>query len=116
MQYLIQALRAVQVRGRACLVVIGEVRPSEMPRLMQWIPAGDLMENRIVVTGQLATPVQVTEHLQLSDVYLQPSLWDGMPNALLEAMASGCGAIGSDAGGIPAIIRAGVVGIIVPRS
>jgi glycosyltransferase involved in cell wall biosynthesis len=115
LQYLIRALRAVQSRRPACLLVIGEVRPSEMPRLMQWIPAGDLMENRIVVTGQIATPAQVNEHLQLCDVYLQPSLWDGMPNALLEAMAAGCGAIGSDAGGIPEIITAGADGIIIPR-
>ena len=54
-------------------------------------------------------------HLQACDVYLQPSLWDGMPNALLEAMAAGCGCIASDAGGIPEIITPGVDGIIVPR-
>jgi glycosyltransferase involved in cell wall biosynthesis len=63
----------------------------------------------------LATPEDVNLHLQLCDVYLQPSLWDGMPNALLEAMAAGCGCIGSDAGGIPEIITPGVDGIIVPR-
>jgi glycosyltransferase involved in cell wall biosynthesis len=57
----------------------------------------------------------VNRHLQLCDVYLQPSLWDGMPNALLEAMAAGCGCIGSDAGGIPEIIESGVNGTIVPR-
>ena len=39
----------------------------------------------IVMTGQLATPQEVNAHLQACDVYLQPSLWDGMPNALLEA-------------------------------
>jgi glycosyltransferase involved in cell wall biosynthesis len=114
-QHLIQALRTVQQRRSACLLVIGEVRPSEMPRLMQWVDAADLVQSRILVTGQLATPAQVNEHLQLCDVYLQPSLWDGMPNALLEAMAAGCGAIGSDAGGIPEIIEAGINGIVVPR-
>jgi glycosyltransferase involved in cell wall biosynthesis len=38
-----------------------------------------------------------------------------MPNALLEAMAAGCGCIGSDAGGIPEAIDNGVNGIILPR-
>ena len=114
-QYLLQALKTVRERRPACLLVIGEVRPSEVARLMQWIGPGTLAENRVLVTGQLATPADVNRHLQLCDVYLQPSLWDGMPNALLEAMAAGCGCIGSDAGGIPEIITPGVDGIIVPR-
>ena len=88
--------------------MIGEVRPSELPRLMQWAGAAGLEEHRILVTGRLATEFEVNEHLRLCDVYLQPSLWDGMPNALLEAMSAGCAVIGSDAGGIPELITDGV--------
>jgi glycosyltransferase involved in cell wall biosynthesis len=115
LQFLLQALREVREKRGACLLVIGEVRPSEVVRVMQWLGPGTLEENRILVTGQLATPEEVNRHLQICDVYLQPSLWDGMPNALLEAMAAGCGCIGSDAGGIPEIITSGVDGVIVPR-
>jgi L-malate glycosyltransferase len=57
----------------------------------------------------------VNTHLHLCDIYLQPSLWDGMPNALLEALAAGCLSIGSDAGGIPEIITDRLSGVIVPR-
>jgi L-malate glycosyltransferase len=114
-RFLLEALRRVRERRPACLLVIGEVRPSEMPRLMQWTGPGSLADHRILVTGQLATPSEVNSHLHLCDVYLQPSLWDGMPNALLEAMAAGCLSIGSDAGGIPEIIIDGVNGVIVPR-
>jgi glycosyltransferase involved in cell wall biosynthesis len=114
-QFLIQALRRVREKQPACLLLIGEVRPSEMPRLMQWTGAGTLEEHRIIVTGQLATPAEVNTHLQLCDVFLQPSLWDGMPNALLEAMASGCFVIGSDAGGIPEVIQDGVSGVVIRR-
>jgi len=114
-QQLLQALHRVRENRPACLLIIGEVRPSEVTKVMQWIGPGTLEENRVLVTGQLATPEDVNLHLQLCDVYLQPSLWDGMPNALLEAMAAGCGCIGSDAGGIPEIITPGVDGIIVPR-
>ncbi len=114
-QFLLAALRKIRESRPACLLVIGEVRPSEMSRLMQWTGPGALEEHRILVTGQLATPAEVNRHLQLSDVYLQPSLWDGMPNALLEAMAAGCGCIASDAGGIPEVITSGVNGIILPR-
>lgn len=114
-QFLLDALRGLREKRPACLLIIGEVRPSEMPRLLQWTGAGTLEEHRIVVTGHLATPADVNRHLQLCDVYLQPSLWDGMPNALLEAMAAGCGCIGSDAGGIPEIITNDVDGIVLPR-
>ena len=115
LQYLLRALQAVRGKRPACLLVIGEVRPSEVVRVVEWLGPGTLTENRVVVTGQLAVPHEVNRHLQLCDVYLQPSLWDGMPNALLEAMSAGCGCIGSDAGGIPEIITPGVDGLIVPR-
>src|ERR1019366_2649652 len=88
-QHLLQALRKVRENRPACLLIIGEVRPSEAAKVMQWIGPGTLEENRVLVTGQLSTPADVNRHLQLCDVYLQPSLWDGMPNALLEAMAAG---------------------------
>jgi glycosyltransferase involved in cell wall biosynthesis len=114
-QFLLEALRKVRERRPACLLVIGEIRPSELPRLMQWTGPGSLGDQRILVTGQLATPGDVNTHLHLCDIYLQPSLWDGMPNALLEAMAAGCLVIGSDAGGIPEIITDGVNGVIIPR-
>jgi len=113
--HLLDALAAVRRVRPARLLLIGEVRPSERPRLLQWTGPGGLEERDILITGQLSTPEAVNAHLQACDVYLQPSLWDGMPNALLEAMAAGCASISSDAGGIPEIVTPGVDGIILPR-
>ena len=113
--YLLDALAAVRKVRPARLLIIGDVRPSEMPRLLQLLGPAPLGQHHIAITGQLPEPAVVNAHLQLCDVYLQPSLWDGMPNALLEAMAAGCGSIASDAGGIPEIITPGVDGIILPR-
>ncbi len=107
-RYLLEALRQVQHVRPACLLIIGDARPSEAPQ-------GDLAEQRVLITGRLTEPREVNACLQACDVYLQPSLWDGMPNALLEAMAAGCGCIGSDAGGIPEVLIPGVNGIVVPR-
>jgi len=114
LRHLLEALATVRRERPARLLLIGGVRPSEMPRLLESIGPGPL-EERILITGMLPTPEAVNAHLQACDVYLQPSLWDGMPNALLEAMAAGCGSIASDAGGIPEVITPGVDGIILPR-
>jgi glycosyltransferase involved in cell wall biosynthesis len=112
--HLLKALSDVRRVRPARLLLIGDVRPSEMPRLVQYIGPGELREH-VLITGQLLSAAEVNAHLQACDVYLQPSLWEGMPNALLEAMAAGCGCIASDAGGISEIITPGVDGVIVPR-
>ena len=61
-------------------------------------------------------PADVAAHLRLCDVFLQPSLWDGLPNALLEAMACGLVCVGSDAGGIPEAIEHEKSGFVIPRA
>jgi glycosyltransferase involved in cell wall biosynthesis len=116
LQPILEALRQVRQKRPACLLIIGEVRPSQMPKLFEFTGTEPLAAHRIIVTGSLAGgAAAVNQHLQLCDVFLQPSLWDGMPNALLEAMAAGCGCIASDAGGIAEIINPGVDGIVLPR-
>lgn len=49
----------------------------------------------------------------LMDVFVHPSLRDGMPNALLEAMACGRPVVGAEAGGIPDAMGEGC-GVRVP--
>jgi glycosyltransferase involved in cell wall biosynthesis len=50
----------------------------------------------------------------LMDVFVHPSLRDGMPNAVLEAMACARAVVGSTAGGLPDLVRDGVEGLLVP--
>jgi len=46
-------------------------------------------------------------------VFVHPSLRDGLPNALLEAMACGRPVVGAAAGGIPDAVRDGTDGLLV---
>ena len=54
--------------------------------------------------------------MALCDIFLFPSVWDGLPNALLEAMAMKKLVIGSQAGGIPDVIKHGENGVLIPTS
>jgi L-malate glycosyltransferase len=113
--FLLKALTAVRQHRPACLLIIGEVRESQDAVLQIYANQHPEDYQRVIVTGYFSDPTQVAQHLRLCDVFLQPSLWDGMPNALLEAMACGVGCIGSDAGGIPEAIDHGQTGFIMPR-
>ena len=49
------------------------------------------------------------------DAYLLSSIIEGMPNALLEAMAAGLPVVTTDAGGSAEIVEDGISGRVVPR-
>ena len=61
------------------------------------------VSDKIVFTGRL-TPEQVMEELDRTDIYIQPSLQEGLPRAVVEALSRGCLAIGARTGGIPELI------------
>jgi glycosyltransferase involved in cell wall biosynthesis len=115
-QFLLEALTKVREKHPACLLIIGEVRASQEGILQAYKLQNPDCASRVIITGHLPDPQAVAQHLHLCDVYLQPSLWEGLPNALLEAMACGCGCIASDAGGIPEIVTHGKNGFILSRS
>ena len=50
-----------------------------------------------------------------ADVYVQSPDIDNMPSSILEAFASGNPVVSTDAGGVPAIVRHGVNGLLAPR-
>jgi len=92
----------------ACFVIIGDG-----PML------GELRE----LTSQLGIGLQVVfggaredvpECLAAFDLFVLPSLNEGMGRVLLEAMAVGCPVVATRVGGIPDIVADGTTGLLVP--
>jgi glycosyltransferase involved in cell wall biosynthesis len=56
----------------------------------------------------------VVEILRSSDLFVLPSLWEGLPMALLEAMAARLPVIATEVAGSRQVVRDGVDGMLVP--
>ena len=57
----------------------------------------------------------VPQILTDSDLFVLPSLWEGFPIALLEAMAAGIAVVATDVPGVREVVADGETGLVVPR-
>jgi glycosyltransferase involved in cell wall biosynthesis len=62
----------------------------------------------------LGNRVDVEDIVRTASLFWLTSLWEGMPNVVLEAMASGVPVLATDVGGVRELIREGVDGFVVP--
>lgn len=56
----------------------------------------------------------IESYLNIADIFVFPSRKEGLPNALLEAMASGLATISSDIGGVVDLIKDDETGLLFP--
>lgn len=62
----------------------------------------------------LGEKTEIPSWLSAFDVYCLPSLWEGLPNALLEAMALGLPVVASRVDGVPEAVTSAKDGLLVP--
>ncbi len=60
--------------------------------------------DKVFFDGSIRGGEKIFEWLDDIDVYLHPSLAEGLPRAVIEAMSRACPAIGSSVGGIPELL------------
>ncbi len=78
-----------------CFKVLGQGHASQWQSLI----TSNNLDGKIEFCGTIARGKNVLEWLDNIDIYLQPSLYEGLPRSLIEAMSRGCPALASDAGG-----------------
>ena len=107
--------RFVQTHPRSVLTIAGE--GPDQPAL-QRLAAGLGIADKVRFPGFL-TQDDLRQHLYASHFFLHPSErgkdgnQEGVPNSLLEAMATGLPVFATDHGGIPEAVENGVSGVLV---
>lgn len=69
------------------------------------------LQGRVILAGEKS---DLSPWLSAMDVFVLPSLWEGLPNALLEAMALGLPCVASAVDGVPELIEDGKSGMLAP--
>ena len=105
---LIESLKLLPDTYKVCLIGPYNYDDSYVRDLFNYISDNNL-KNRVLFTGFVNNP---EEFLKKSRYFCLPSENEGMPNALLEAMACGCIPIATDISGVKDIICDSSIGYI----
>jgi len=106
---LIEAMSRLKKTDLRC-VILGE--GPERPRLEALIRRHEL-EKHVWLYGERP---DIVTWLSAFDIGCLPSLWEGLPNTLLEAMALGLPVVASSVDGVPEVVENGKTGVLVAPS
>lgn len=118
LRYLVEACGVLRDRGTdfRCEIVGDGPQRDELRSLIERLKLAD----RVVLTGPQPFPEVVRRYRQAS-VFVLPCIVtdegdrDGIPNVILEAMASRLPVVSTPVSGIPEVIRDGETGLTVPE-
>lgn len=100
--------RFPQARQNARLVIVGD--GPLLPRLQELVEQADLGE----LVWLPGSRDDIPALMRAMDVFVLPSLAEGISNTILEAMASGLPVVATAVGGNPELVEAGTSGALVP--
>lgn len=107
---LLEALATMSAERRAgiaCLLIGAGERESALRARCRELG----LEDCVVFTGMRTDIPRLVASL---DIFVMPSRSEGLPIALLEAMASRCAVLCTSVGSIPGVVRDGESGLLVP--
>lgn len=101
----IHALQFLPANVKFLVIGTGELERS-LKNLAQKIGVAD----RVIFQG-FVSHTELPKYLKISDIFIRPSLSEGMGNSFIEAMAAGIPVIATPVGGIPDFLKDGETGI-----
>ena len=110
--YIFKAVARLKKRHNLALELLGELRESEREVYHQMLDRTGIED---ILSFTRAIPhEQVPRWLQSLDVFVLPSVSEGCPNILMEAMASGVPSIATRTGATEALVEDRVTGLLAP--
>jgi glycosyltransferase involved in cell wall biosynthesis len=107
------AIEALARLDRDChYLVVGPKQDAEYVRRLEGLAALYGLEDRVHVTGFLDDKATV---LELTDVYVLPSIGEGTPLSIMEALAAETPVVASDVGGVSELLDGGEAGTLVDK-
>ena len=112
LEYLINALPAVErVVGRK--VVLDIVGNGELEDELKELVMCLSLQDRVNFPGYIPMGDRLTHLYRQADIFILPSVSEGTPRVLLEAMANGLPVVATRVGGIPFTVRDGFNGLLI---
>lgn len=108
-EYFLKALRELSSKiDDICAILIGD---GENRSYLEDLVERLKIKDKILFLGVRS---DVPSLLSLIDVFVLPSLFEGMPNAIMEAMASRKPVVATQVGGVPELVIDGETGYLIP--
>ncbi|WP_028604221.1 glycosyltransferase family 4 protein [Ottowia thiooxydans] len=111
---LVRAYAALPLRYRRQLCLAGYFQDQEEERWTNALISEFAIEPEVNLTGPFPHS-EVFDRLRGMHVYVQPSAYEGLPNALLEAASLGIPLVATEVGGMKEILRDGENALVVPH-
>ncbi len=109
LRYLVEAIpQVLRDYPETLFLLVGDgVERSMLEQMVENLGISD----RVVFTGFRR---DISRLIGAMDIYVLPSLWEGLPLALIEALTAGKAIIATGVGGSPEVIVDGKTGFIIP--
>ncbi|GAH49238.1 unnamed protein product, partial [marine sediment metagenome] len=103
-EYIVEAMEKVATNSpQSRLFIVG--RDFQRGKI-QKLALEKNLDQKVLFTGFIP-PDKIPEYMVAADVFVLPSLSEGFPNVLLEAMAAGLPIVATNVGGVPEIVTDG---------